>query len=615
MKKIIAAVLVILLLGVLLATSCASSQPTTKTGANTTVPAITQPQTTVSSTYRPAPTTSFSSSPPVITITSVPAPTITITQPAPTTITIPQAAAGGTYPEAGLSGGYYGNAEDNLGLAVGGAKDINNFRDNIRNNYLPLPTDITYEGLFYDYYFETGQSEPATKLFSPSYSYAVTRDPLSNRAEYYLSVGLNSGLTESDFQRKKLNLVIVLDTSGSMNEDYNRYYYDRAGQLKDIYEEEGISGAKKIDSAVQAVTTILDQLNSNDRFAVVQFNSNALLVKSMGTVGTTNMISLKNKLYDIIAGGSTNLGAGLDMALQQYGNTYEMDTYDYENRIIVITDAQPNTGDYSGSGLMSQVENNAARNIYTTFIGVGVDFNTQLTELITKTKGANYYAVHSPREFKERMEQEFDYMVTPLVFDLTLSFQSKGWEIEKVFGSPEADESTGELMRVNTMFPSESEGGQTKGGIILLKLRKTSSGTGENVYLRANYQDRNGQWDSSESVINLETTQPEYFDNNGIRKGILLARYACLVKNWLTDERQHLQYSYPWNPCIDNDTGIIVPPEIGLNEWERQSMPLTVSSAYGQIFSRFAGYFENEMRAVDDFTLDQELGILNKLAY
>jgi hypothetical protein len=42
-----------------------------------------------------------------------------------------------------------------IGFSAGGAKDINNFRDNIKNDYLPLPTDITYEGLFYDYYFET----------------------------------------------------------------------------------------------------------------------------------------------------------------------------------------------------------------------------------------------------------------------------------------------------------------------------------------------------------------------------------------------------------------------------------------------------------------------------
>ena len=164
-----------------------------------------------------------------------------------------------------------------IGLSAGGAKDIGNFRENIRNNYLPLPTDITYEGLFYDYFFDTGASGPTNKLFSPSYSYAVTRDPLSHQTEYYLSVGLNSGLKESDFQRKKLNLVIVLDTSGSMGEYFNQYYYDGAGRQVDAYAGEGINRPKKMDSAEDAVVTILNQLNSDDRFAVVLFNSNAFL--------------------------------------------------------------------------------------------------------------------------------------------------------------------------------------------------------------------------------------------------------------------------------------------------------------------------------------------------
>ncbi len=59
-----------------------------------------------------------------------------------------------------------------LGFATGGAKDINNFRDNIENNYLPIPEDISYEGLFYDYYFDTGQNqeEECKELFCPSYN-------------------------------------------------------------------------------------------------------------------------------------------------------------------------------------------------------------------------------------------------------------------------------------------------------------------------------------------------------------------------------------------------------------------------------------------------------------
>ena len=43
----------------------------------------------------------------------------------------------------------------NIGLSTGGAKDINNFRENIKNGFFPISTDITYNGLFYDYYFDT----------------------------------------------------------------------------------------------------------------------------------------------------------------------------------------------------------------------------------------------------------------------------------------------------------------------------------------------------------------------------------------------------------------------------------------------------------------------------
>ena len=98
-------------------------------------------------------------------------------------------------------------ASDTIGFAVGGAKDINNFRENIDNDFLPIPTDMTYEGLFYDYYFDTGQQEECEGLFCPSYSYAISPDPLSEEEQYYLSVGLNSGIKESDFSRKKLNFL------------------------------------------------------------------------------------------------------------------------------------------------------------------------------------------------------------------------------------------------------------------------------------------------------------------------------------------------------------------------------------------------------------------------
>jgi Ca-activated chloride channel family protein len=270
----------------------------------------------------------------------------------------------------------------------------------------------------------------------------------------------------------------------------------------------------------------------------------------------------------------------------------------------------PNLGDTSESGLLGMTGNNADNGIYATFIGIGVDFNTELVEYITKIRGANYYAVHSAEQFEERMDDEFEYMVTPLVFNLILTLEADGWEIEKVYGSPEANEATGELMKVNTLFPSEREDGETRGGLVLLKLKKTAGGN--SLILKTSYEDRNGDEDESRMVVELAEANPEYFENTGIRKGVLLSRYADLLENWMIDEREHAHISYPWEPSVDNEKGIIVPPVV-LGRWERQSLPLMISPSYHELFTEFRDYFEQEMAVIGDTTLDRELDILDEL--
>jgi Ca-activated chloride channel family protein len=518
-----------------------------------------------------------------------------------------------TIPQPTLSiPGQFPASTGNIGLAAGGAKDIQNFRENINNNYLPLPTDVSYEGLFYDYYFDTGESEPGSKLFNPSYSFAVTKDPFSGETEYYLSVGLNSGMKESDFTRKALNVVIVLDISGSMGESYTEYYYDQWGEHHSISKEEGSQSQRKLDSAKDSVIGLLKQLGPDDRFSIVLFNTSAMLLHPMTQVRSADMERVFFDVATLNAGGGTNLDAGMDMATSQFKGLRAESSYEYENRIMILTDAEPNTGDTSSYGLMYNAKKNADSRIYTTFIGIGVDFNSGLIDQITRVKGANYYSVHSYWQFRQRIDEEFDYMVTPLVFDLRLYFEADGWKIEKVFGSPEADAATGNLMYINTLFPAQTRDGENRGGIVVLKLDKTAFFSSTKVSLKVSYEDRSGRRDTSAAVVELDKKSPEYFDNTGIRKAILLSRYAALLKNWMMDERNH-KGKTSWNPCIDDHSGIVIPSEALFSQWERQSLPLTVSQSYKNMFQRFARYFEDEARAIGDTDLNQELTILWKL--
>lgn len=74
------------------------------------------------------------------------------------------------------------------------------------------------------------------------------------------------------------------------------------------------------------------------------------------------------------------------------------------------------------------------------------------------------------------MEVDFDYLVTPTVFNITVTMNSNDWEVERVFGSPGYEyPKMGEVMSVNSMFPSpQDEIGFSKGGIVVMKLKNLS---------------------------------------------------------------------------------------------------------------------------------------------
>ena len=108
------------------------------------------------------------------------------------------------------------SADTNIGFSTGGAKDINNFRENIKEGYFPISTDITYNGLFYDYTFDTGNSTTNQEdLFYPSYSTAISKDP------------------------KNVQLYDVMGRVYEMMKDYNNaeVYFNKALEINPEYIE------------------------------------------------------------------------------------------------------------------------------------------------------------------------------------------------------------------------------------------------------------------------------------------------------------------------------------------------------------------------------------------
>lgn len=499
---------------------------------------------------------------------------------------------GGAAPQAG-------GASDSVGLAAGGAADATAFRNNVREGYVPQPTDMTAEGLFHDYYFDTGRDRPCEATFCPSYSRAVTPDPFSNETERYLTVGLDSGLSQADFERKKLNLVVVLDTSGSMSSPFSDYYYD-GGERRTVEEE-----TTKMQAARESVVALTDHLAGDDRFGLVTYDSEARVVQPLTRVDETDGDHLRDRIRGLRADGGTNLDAGMSAASSMLDPHRDADQSEYETRIVYVTDAMPNLGDTSGDGLGARLAENADHDVHSTFVGVGVDFNSRLVETINGVPGANYYTVHSPDQFRERMDEGFDYMVTPLVFDLSVAVESEGYEIAHVYGSPSADEATGELLSVNTLFPSRREGNRTEGGVILVKLRET--GESDRLRLNASYETRTGETRQTSRTVRFGDHEPPFYEDSGVRKAVVLARYADLMRNWAAYERARVAGETADTPA----DGIHHRADLG--HWEQQSVPLQVSPPFDDRIERFETYFQRERDALGAERMQTDAAILATL--
>ena len=509
----------------------------------------------------------------------------------------------------------YRSTSKKLGMAVGGAKDTNNFKANIDNGYLPKLDSITYEGQFYSHYFDTGLNGQVCKeLFCPSYSTASKESVFSKEQEYFLSVGLNSGIDEADFKRKKLNLVVVLDISGSMSGSFKSYYYDKAGKKIKNSDQAKV---KKMTIANEAIVSMLSHLNDDDRVGIALFDHNSYKAKPLSLVAHSDKMAIRDHILALKEKGGTNWSRGYKEGLKLFDDV--SNSSEYENRIVFLTDAMPNRGELAKDKLFGLAKSASEKGIHTTFIGIGVDFNNDLVEYVSKTKGANYFSVHSSKAFKKLLDKEFDYMVTPLVYDLELKLDSSKYEIAGVYGSPDAKLATGEIMKINTLFPSATEDGQTKGGVVLLKLKKIGSGS-DDIKLSVSYTDTNGKAFSNVDKIRFNSKRKDYYDNYGIQKAILVSEYVTIMKNWLMDARAGCNDQVKWimqdAPALMKHC-MIFPPKRPLfpiiKTYERKSCDLKVSEGYKKLFQLFKQNYQANMNALNDNSLQEELDIIEKL--
>jgi len=453
-------------------------------------------------------------------------------------------------------------------------KNVKVFRKKVRVSALPEKADITHDGLLHEYTFDTdidsrGKSD---NLFFAKWSTAVCKNPFSRETEYLLTVGLNSTLKPSEFWRKNLNLVVVLDQAGSMGAPFD----------KDATQS-------KMAVLVDYLSNLLDMLKEGDSLGIFTFDEKVETLCEVSPLSKINLSSLKGKLRSLKTRGGTDMVSALTKARKHLvgflseSKNKDFRGADYENRIMLLTDCVPTAGKKTDNIIpIGQEMANDKTQIFTTYIAIGVPFSQQSVEAINKIPGANYFSVNSPRDCKRVLNDEFEFMVTPLAFDLKLTINTSNFKIQKVVGR-NASIAQSEILNFDTLFPAYRKDEK----LIVIKLKPlnpaATSVAPSDITLTTSYKTRAGKEECDKQQVDFTSPYKDsqfYFDNPQVRKAVLLWQYVDILHAW-----------------IDN------------------SSPLTaiVTEDWKDKFRTFAAYFESEARQLKDRHLDNELQILNQL--
>lgn len=174
-------------------------------------------------------------------------------------------------------------------------------RKHLNESTLPDPESIRVEELinYFSYDYAEARNQPIAL-------HELSTCPW-NSQHWLLRVGLQAQRIPQE-QRPPLNLVFLIDTSGSMSPR------DRLPLLR------------------QALTCLVDRLLPNDRVAIVTYAGEAGTLQD----STADKTALLTALADLESGGSTNGSGGIQKAYQLARDNYRVDGI---NRVILATDA------------------------------------------------------------------------------------------------------------------------------------------------------------------------------------------------------------------------------------------------------------------------------------
>ena len=271
-----------------------------------------------------------------------------------------------------------------------------NVRRFLRSGQMPPPGAVRLEELInyfsYDYPLPDGSAP-----FSSSLEVAACPWAPDHRL---VRVALQGRRVPRE-ERPPLNLVFLLDVSGSMNSQ------------------------NKLPLVKESLGMLVDDLRADDRVAIVVYAGASGLV--LDSTPGSRRGEIAAALGRLGAGGSTNGGEGLRLAYE-VARRHRVDGG--ANRVILCTDGDFNVGTTNESELVSLVEQNAKTGVYLTVLGFGTgNLKDSLLEAISAKGDGTYGYIDSRHEARKVFVDHASGTLVPIAKDVKIQVEFNPLEV------------------------------------------------------------------------------------------------------------------------------------------------------------------------------------------
>ena len=183
-----------------------------------------------------------------------------------------------------------------------------------------------------------GENSPVTEVSTDANSPVQIKKSINAKGDTLtLEAYLTNEVTET-VSTKPLDIVLVLDQSGSMAYDFNGNKTNN-------------DTARRQYAMKSAVTNFINEVGKqysdkgDHRMAIVTFGSDATTLHDWTTVDTTGVASLKGKVNALLQNpqGATNVGAGMERAKTLMNSASAGSNTARQKVVIVFTDGVPTT--------------------------------------------------------------------------------------------------------------------------------------------------------------------------------------------------------------------------------------------------------------------------------